>query len=340
MKYNINYGCGASAIPDKVSEMLLRANADDLRLLIYMCTLHGDFNIADASKYLSCTDESIASSLAFWRGTGIIAEAEDIKKDKKIKKTDKLQTDMDLTNETEHEKPKEKTNMSEQMGKKVVRDDALPNYTSDELSGILEQRKDVGLLINECQNIFGKVFNVHEVNIIIGLLDYLSLESEYILILLKYCVEAGKKTLHYVEKTAFSLYDSGICEVEALSLELRRRESAANAEIKIRKLFGVGERALTAREKKEINAWINDFGFDLDIIKKAYEVTVDATGKGTMHYANSVLERWHTDGYKTLEQINASYEEKNKEKITTESGSFDTDEFFEAAVRRSLGTEV
>lgn len=329
MKYNINYGYGALAIPDKVTEMLSRANADDLRILIYMCTRHGEFEPSDAAAFLSCSEETISSSLAFWRGTGIIAEDSDGIKNKQEKNNSATGTQ-----ETE-----EQIQTAAQPVKKLSHSDALPNYTSDELSGILEKRKDVGLLINECQNIFGKVFNVHEVNIIIGLLDYLSLESEYILILLKYCAEAGKKTMHYVEKTAFSLYDCGICGVEELSLELRRREAAANAESKIRKIFGVGERALTAREKKEISAWVNDFGFDMDIIGKAYEVTVDATGKSSMHYANSVMERWHSDGYTSVEQINASYEEKSKEKVSADGGSFDTDEFFEAAVRRSLGTD-
>ena len=142
--------------------------------------------------------------------------------------------------------------------------------------------------------------------------------------------------LHYAEKLAFALYDEGITTGEMLAEELRRRESAADAEGKIRSLFGVGERAFTTKEKKFISAWINDMGYSIEIIQKAYEVTADATGKGSFAYANSVLERWNAAGLRTLPEIEESYK-KGAGGDSPATGSFDTDSFFEAAVKRSLG---
>ena len=75
--------------------------------------------------------------------------------------------------------------------------------------------------------------------------------------------------------------------------------------------------------------------YSVEIIQKAYEVTADATGKGSFAYANAVLERWNAEGLRTVESIEASYANKGEEAPTP--GSFDTDSFFEAAVRRSLG---
>jgi DnaD/phage-associated family protein len=181
----------------------------------------------------------------------------------------------------------------------------------------------------------GKVFNVREINVLMGLLDYLCLDCEYIMMLLTYCVSIGKKTLHYAEKTAFSLYDAGITTSAQLAEEFKRRENAVSAEAKIRKLFGVGERAFTTKEKKFISTWINDMDYSIEIIEKAYEVTADATGKGAFPYANSVLERWNAAGLRTLEEIEASY--KANSDSANENGSFNTDSFFEAAVKRSLG---
>ena len=175
---------------------------------------------------------------------------------------------------------------------------------------------------------------IGKVNILVGLSDYLGLDNEYILMLLKHCVEIGKKTLHYVEKTAISLYDMGIMSAAALAEELAKREAVLSMESNIRKIFGIGTRALTTKEKKEISSWVYDMKCPVEVIEKAYEVTCDATGKPSLHYANSVIERWHSEGLLTIEQIEASY--KNKD--AAESGSsFETDEFFEAAVRRSLG---
>lgn len=217
--------------------------------------------------------------------------------------------------------------------KKITRPDKLPEYTAKELAGIIEGRREVAPLITEGQNIMGKIFTVHEVNVLIGLLDYLGLDNEYIIMLLKHCAEIGKKTLHYVEKTAISLYDLGITSASALSEELARREAVLSAEGSIRRIFGIGTRALTSKEKREISAWVHDMKCPVEVIEKAYEVTCDATGKPSLHYANSVIERWHAEGLLTIEAIEASYK-----KDTTEQGSsFETDEFFEAAVRRSLG---
>ena len=76
-------------------------------------------------------------------------------------------------------------------------------------------------------------------------------------------------------------------------------------------------------------------GYSIEIIEKAYEVTADATGKGALPYANSILERWNAAGLRTLEEIEVSYKQNNK---TAKNNDGLTDDFFfEAAVKRSLG---
>ena len=53
---------------------------------------------------------------------------------------------------------------------------------------------------------------------------------------------------------------------------------------------------------------------------------------------NKVLQNWYNSGYKTLDEVDNALAEyrRTHENGTTES-SFDTDEFFEAALRRSYG---
>ena len=345
MKYKINYGYGVSVFPSDALKILDRAKEYDLKVLLCVCAAGGIFEIKDIAVRIGCGEDDVNASLAFWRGAGIFeigAEEPSVSQtafevknpDDKIKFTESADRGTNVNGKPK-EKQAENIGNGFQESKKLAKSDALPNYTSDELSEILETRADAAMLINECQKIMGKIVNVHEINKIIGLSDYLALDSEYILLLVKYCAESGRKTLHYVEKTAFSLYDIGITGVDELSEELHRRDALKSAEGRIRSIFGIGSRALTARENKEISSWVNDFRYDFDIIQKAYEVTVDATGKSTVHYANSVLERWYSEGYRTLEQINESYKDKGK-KESAAKGSFDTDEFFEAAVKRSF----
>jgi len=322
VKYIINYGSKVAVVPEKALEISARAGAVEFRVLLGLCALGGSVDIKKLARSVSCSEDDVKSALAFWRGAGVI----------------ELGDGKDSGAEIEATVVKDEpcaVQVPKKEEKKLRRADELPQYTSDQLSNILEQRKETATLIDECQHIMGKVFNVKEINVLMGLVDYLELDCEYIMMLLTYCVSLGKKTLHYAEKLAFALYDAGITTGEQLSDELRRRELASDAEGKIRTLFGVGERAFTTKEKKFISSWINDMNYSIEIIEKAYEVTADATGKGSFPYANTVLERWNAAGLRTLEEIEASYKKSGSESPSV--GSFDTDSFFEAAVRRSLG---
>ena len=322
MKYIINYGSKVAVVPEKALEVSARAGEVELRVLLGLCAHGGSMDIKKLARSFSLSEDDVKSALAFWRGAGVIELG-----DSKEAVSEEIAAE-----KVAPAKPEEKTS---EATKKLRRADELPQYTSDQLSDILEQRKETATLIDECQNIMGKVFNVKEINVLMGLVDYLELDCEYIMMLLSYCVSLGKKTLHYAEKLAFALYDAGITTGEQLSAELRRRELASDAEGRIRTLFGIGERAFTTKEKKFISSWINDMNYSIEIIEKAYEVTADATGKGSFPYANTILERWNAAGLRTLDQIETSYKKSGSESPSV--GSFDTDSFFEAAVRRSLG---
>ena len=319
MKYKINYGTAVGVFPKSALEIVKRAGADELKVLLFLCSCEGNADEKKLVKLTGCKSESVRDALSFWRGAGVIDAA-----DGEVSAVESTEA---ANIETVPEKKPEAK-------KKLQRSEELPNYTSKELSDILEQRSDTATLINECQNIMGKIFNVREINVLIGLCDYLTLDTEYIMILLTYCMSIGKKNLHFAEKLAFSLYDAGICTSEELSEELRRRELAESAEGRIRTLFGIGERAFTSKEKKMITAWIGEMGFPIEIIERAYEATADATGKGSIPYANSILERWYSEGLRTLEDIEASIAQRKGEKS---EGSFNTDDFFDAAIKRALG---
>lgn len=322
MKYKINYGTSVGAFPKGALDIVKRAGADELKVLLFLCSCEGNADEKKLVKLTGCKSESVRDALSFWRGAGVINAAED----EPTAETESTETIAKDAKPEGRAEPK----------KKLSRSEELPNYTSEELSDILEKRSDTATLINECQNIMGKIFNVREINVLIGLCDYLTLDTEYIMILLTYCMSIGKKNLHFAEKLAFSLYDAGITTAEELSEELRRRELAQSAEGRIRALFGVGSRAFTTKEKKMISAWIGDMGYPIEIIERAYEATADATGKGSIPYANSILERWYSEGLKTLEDIEASHKKKAEQKDTGNS-SFDMDDFFAAAVKRALG---
>ena len=79
----------------------------------------------------------------------------------------------------------------------------------------------------------------------------------------------------------------------------------------------------------------------------AYEHAVDNTGKASVKYMHSILANWNKDGIRTPEDVRAADEshkaavgaEGKKGKKNPPTGSFDTDDFFAAAVRRNFGDD-
>ncbi len=319
MKYKINYGDGVGVFPKSALDVIKRAGDSELKVLLCICAAEGNTDEKKIAKISGLPSDKVHDALTFWRGAGVIESLS-----AGGEKSDSVNAESAAAKADEKTPPK-----------KLQRSEELPNYTSAQLADILEERKDTATLINECQNIIGKVFSVHEINVLIGLVDYLALDCEYIMILLSYCVSIGKKTLHYAQKLAFSLYDAGICTSAELSAELHRRELVASTEGRIRSMFGIGERAFSSKEKKCISAWVGEMGYGIEIIERAFEITADATGKGSIPYANSILERWHAAGLRTLGDIEESY--KKDEAAKAQSDSTFSDDFFDAAVRRALG---
>ena len=67
---------------------------------------------------------------------------------------------------------------------------------------------------------------------------------------------------------------------------------------------------------------------------------IEKTGKYAISYIDKILTNWHTTGYTTLEEIEEAqnrYSEAKKEEV---KGSFDTDDFFERALKRSMNNAV
>ena len=223
---------------------------------------------------------------------------------------------------------------------RLKKDVELPDYTTEELAEILEKRMETSQLIHECQQTLGKVFNTREINVVLGLVDYLALGWEYVIELIGYCARIGKRSIAYVERVAYSMIDEGIDDVNTLKARIEEMEGVWKNETFVRKLFGMKTRALTAKEKKCIGKWFGTFGYEKDVVSKAYEITVNTTNEPSVPYANAILERWYSEGMKTLEDIEKAEAKRREEKknIDNNEGSFDTDDFFESALQRSYGS--
>ena len=314
----LNFRQEVLVLPASVLSHLDVATPEQLRVLLWLAS---DLSLVSKHRQLAklagCEPTVAQNAVAFWCACGILGEAGE------------AVPAMATVSEVEPVK------------KKLQRADELPNYTSTEIAELLEARAGVRVLIDEAQRILGKMFNPNDINIMVGMIDYLGMNEECILLLLAHCKRIGKTSLRSIEKYAYSMVDKGINDVETMENEISTLEAMHTFEGEVRALFGMKSRALTSKEGKMLSAWIS-FGYDINIVRMAYEITVNATGEPSLPYTNAILEKWNANAWKTPAEIEAGMNAEREKREGNANGkkelgnSFDTDDFFEAALQRGF----
>ena len=322
MKNKLNFGGEPFVMPSLTEKQIVDAPPQAIGLL---CLLSRDRSLVDAPQktladLLGVNTATIDGAISYLEACGVLSY------------TDTENSDFPASQKKKTSQ-KEQKNISAEKRTKLSE---LPSYTDAEFSAVLEKRKELSDLITEAQNTLGKIFNVNETKILVSIAEEFGFDEEFLLVLLDFCRKNDHKSMRYIEKLSTSLYDENIRTTEALTEYLHRRETQQTAQTRIRKIFGLGERALTSKEKDFISKWTETYAFDFDMIEKAYEITVNATSKPSLSYTNKILESWYAEGINTVEAVEA-VAKKNNEKGT--GMSFDVDDFFRAALDRSYRDE-
>lgn len=330
MKIIVNYADGVMNLPRSVTKSIKTATREDLAALIALLS-----EPRAAESLESCLDDVAASagisssrlesSLAFWRGAGVInLDTAEIVPQKIVSTGTKAA--VGTQNDMGAEKP-----AAVRPEKSPAPKRSFPEISGEEAEAIISASPERRSLLNECQQTIGHMFNNSESAIILSLREYLGLEDEYILLLLAYCVRRGKKSVKYAETMAYSLHnDRGIETVEALEEYLTWKEASLETEGRVRYLLGMGTRSFSPKERTMFERWGREFCYDYDMIEAAYNVTVNAIGKPSMAYMNKILESWHGQDLRSPEDTKGG----GKRTRSDISDSFDLDDFFRLAVDR------
>lgn len=326
MKLKIDGKQNNPILPRAVEPLLADADASDLRVLVYAAlrTADGaDFEAKDAAAALALSESEVRSSVKFWRGAGLLGASRRTAAEKADAAVPTAAADVPAPAD------------------KPLRDKRPMRLGGAELCRVAKENADFPALLHAAQQTAGWIFNESEIEIIAALYASLRLPGEFILSLIGYFVCKKEMPLRYVEKVAYDLCDKGITTPEALEEWLRRREERETNEGLVRRLFGLGQRALTEKEHAAVDSWFTLFGYGEDMIRAAYEKTVNTIGKASIAYASSILRAWHEAGYKTPAEVDAAGRAKAAKPAAKRTGkqpqSFDTDDFFEKALRRSYG---
>ncbi len=234
--------------------------------------------------------------------------------------------------------------------KKPVPSAQTKNLAGEEIAAVLNADRDFKQLIDECQNICGRIFTPTDISKLVSIKQELGFDGETILLLFFYYAEKlsasdRRLSVSYIEKSAYTLYNQNVRDLADLQEYIKRTEEKNRFGYKIRRLFGIGDRTFTKKESRFFDKWNIEWHIPYELIEYAYDITVDATGKPALDYMSKILSGWHENGITTLEQAEKSSDEyKKSDKYQTKFrekaqespvSSFNTDEFFEKALQKS-----
>lgn len=306
MKITVKYSGGIINLPDTVVSHLSEAGEAELKVILGISAFSSHFGDFDRalpllSEKLELSLNEITGALKFWQGAGVLS----------------IEGTVDASENA--------------ISAVSTRTNEAPSYTGEQILRMVDGNPGFKTLADCAQGVLGKHFTQVDYSSLLKFKEFYGFSDEYILMLLQHCVECKNTGWSYIRKLASDLYDLGIDTYEKLESHLASRRDKQSLEYKVRKLFGVGYREFTKRERTCFDRWV-ELKISFDLIQRAYEYAIDAN-KGTgWKYITKILENWHIKGAKTV----ADAEELLSNHVSKLSMStFDADEFFEAALRRS-----
>ena len=292
-------------LPRSALEFLKEASAIELKVLIYISSQNGVFENEDVCEALNVTESELSSALGFWRGAKVlrIGDAKEIPKKASQSKMDTMQ-----------------------------------EYDAKELA---EAKTNDSAFATVCE-FFSSQFNKAtltraDLNSLYYLYQYVGIPCELICEYIDYCAKNGKRGTQYLVKTSLGFYeDSELDTTEKFREYLSLREVADENVNKMRQLLGIGGRALTTTQKQYFARWFEERQHTFELVRYAYEITVDKIDKPNLKYMDTILERWFSQGILTVEHAEKDRESYKRENEGENNDTFDFDEFLAIAKNRDI----
>ncbi len=307
MKIEIKYSGSIINLPLAVADIAPRASKIDLQVIVCILGYYDYFTkfeeaIPLIANKLSVSPQDVQGSILFWQENGVL----------KIEGAEDFEAKMVYGTQND-----------------------IPSYTGKQVARFVDKNKKIQELFYECQTVMGKEFNKHDHDCVIFLKETYRFSDAYIVLLIAHCVEIGRGNWAYIKKLATELYDQGITSYKKLEAHFADRKNKNSLEYKVRRLLGIGNAEFTSRQRAIFERWV-ECEISFEMIKLAYEITVDSTGKPSMPYMAKIIENWISSGIKTVKQAQEAQEKYSAKRKKAHTPSYgDADDFFETALARS-----
>lgn len=187
-------------------------------------------------------------------------------------------------------------------------------YDSEELADAVDENDSFKIVVEYATEKLQKQLNRNDLNTLFSMYDFYGMPSELICGVIDYCISVSKYSLAYIFNTAVAMQADGVNSYEALQERVREKRATDSKASRFRRLCGWGSRELTVKERNYTERWFGEMGLSFELVKHAYDITVNNTGEVALPYMSKLLEKWYAAGIKTAEEVEKQQREKPAKK--------------------------
>lgn len=162
---------------------------------------------------------------------------------------------------------------------------------------------EISFLLSEAQKKLGRTLSNAEMTGLVWLHDGEGMSCEVLIMLIEYCSAIGKNNIRYIEATALSWIKEEIDTVSKAEKHIIDLEKSRQEWRKISTAFGIDRPVPSKNEQTYATRWLREWRFSMKMIKSAYDICADNTGKMSLSYINKILGSWHDGGITKPEDI-------------------------------------
>lgn len=306
MEFKVNCGVWGTmfGVPHIVADNFLKlATGDQLKVLIYCLRCSGrNCSTEEISQNTGISVNDVTDSLMFWQQANVLTLNDSVSNP--------------AVQQTVFTVPPETQQSESHDDPPAVRHRHKQSFQPSEISDMLNNSKDVSELFKVAESALGTLGHTMQ-NSLIWMYDYLGLKKEVIITLLFYCLKIGKTNSSYIEKIACSWAENDINTLSAAEEEVQRLTLSSDYTGKIMKAFEMNRRP-TTKQAEFIEKW-REAGFCTELVRYAYEKTIEQIDKLSFDYINKILMSWRDSGYTSVKDVNAAESDYKRRKNTSKN---------------------
>ena len=185
-----------------------------------------------------------------------------------------------------------------------------PDYTREDVARQLESDSRFAQLTANLEQLLGKKLSTPDLNILLGLYDYLGLPCEVIFLLANHCTErlqarygSGRRpTLRQMEREGYAWARMGLLDLDSANAYLMRYARRRSQTGQYMEALRLGQRPPSPTEESYLLRWA-EMGFSPEAVELAYDKTMLKCKELRWRYLNKILCSWHEKGLHTPEEV-------------------------------------